>query len=185
MKRHNSSEPAHRELFNVQFLDHYLCNSIVLYKFGWISMGNVRNRGRKSTWKVLTPKKAENKNEKKREDSRNCQHSFDEKIAPIPAQQIPYVEGEEDNATLKQVGYRGDDILGPLLSRQYCEEFSNYVPHDANVTPQQPCKVVQSPNQSCQPIVDVTTSLQHFKRQEILHQNEKELLNAYKWTRPN
>ena len=43
-KRHNSYEPAHRELFNVQF-NHYLHNSIVLYKFGWISMGNVRNRG--------------------------------------------------------------------------------------------------------------------------------------------
>ena len=60
IKRHNSSEPAHRELFNVQF-NHYLHNSIVLYRFEWISMGNVRNRGRKSTRKVLTPEEAENK----------------------------------------------------------------------------------------------------------------------------
>ena len=102
-------------------------------------MGNVRNRGKKSARKVVTSEEAENKKEKKREDSRNRRHSLDEQILPIPAQQIPHVEAEEDNATLKQVGYRGDDILGPLLSEQYCEEFNNYVPHDANVTPQQPC----------------------------------------------
>ena len=59
-KIHNSSEPAHRELFNVKF-NHYLHNSIVLYMFGWISIGNVRNRGRKSARKVLTPTEAENK----------------------------------------------------------------------------------------------------------------------------
>ena len=59
-KRHNSSEPAYRELFNVQF-NYYLHNSIVLYKFGWISMGNVRNRGRKSARKVITPKETKNK----------------------------------------------------------------------------------------------------------------------------
>ena len=29
--------------------------------FGWISIGNVRNRGRKSARKVLTPKEAEKK----------------------------------------------------------------------------------------------------------------------------
>ena len=34
-------------------------------------MGNVRNRGRKSARKVLTLEEAENKKEKKREDSRN------------------------------------------------------------------------------------------------------------------
>ena len=65
IKRHNSSEPAHRELFNMQFFYHYLHNSIVLYRFGWISMGNARNRGRKSVRKVLTPEEVENKKQKK------------------------------------------------------------------------------------------------------------------------
>ena len=120
-KRHNSSEPAHRELFNVQF-NHYLHNSISLYRFEWISMGNVRNRGRKLARKVLTLEKDENKKEKRREDSRNRQHSLDEKIVPIPTQQVPDIEAEEDNATLKEDGYRGDDILGPLFSIQSCEE---------------------------------------------------------------
>ena len=60
-KIHNSSEPAHRELFNVQFLIHYLHNSIVLYRFGWISMGNVHNRGMKLARKVLTPEQDERK----------------------------------------------------------------------------------------------------------------------------
>ena len=40
-----------------------------------------------------------------REYSRNCRHSLDEQIVPIPAQKIPDVEGEEDNATLKEAGY--------------------------------------------------------------------------------
>ena len=83
IKRHISSKPVHRELFNVQF-NHYLHNSVVFYRFGWISMGNVRNRGRKSAMNVLTSKEAENKKEKKREDSRNCHHSLDEQIVPIP-----------------------------------------------------------------------------------------------------
>ena len=74
---------------------------------------------------------------------------MDEQIPPIPTQQIPDVEGEEYNVTLKEVGYRGDDILGPLLNGKYCEHFYNYVNPDANVTPQQPCQVVQSPNRSC------------------------------------
>ena len=121
-------------------------------------MGNVRNRGRKSSRKVLTPKEAENKKENKREDSRNHRYSLDEQILPIPTQKIPDVEAEEDNETLKEVGYRGDDILGPLLSGQSCEEFNNYVPHDANVTPQQPCQVVQSRNRICQPIVNVNVT---------------------------
>ena len=47
-------------------------------------MGNVRNRGRKSARKVLTPEEAENKKEKNREYSRNRRHSLDEKIVPIP-----------------------------------------------------------------------------------------------------
>jgi hypothetical protein len=79
-------------------------------------MGNVRNRGRKSARKVLTPEEAENKKEKKREHSRNRRHSLEEKILPIPAQQIPDIEAEEDNGLLMEVGYRGDDIIGPLLS---------------------------------------------------------------------
>ena len=102
-------------------------------------MGTVHNRGRKSARKVLTLEEAENKKEKKRGDSRHRQHSLDEKILPLLTQQIPDVEGEEDNATLKKASYKGDNILGPLLSSQSCEEFNNYVPHDANVTLQQPC----------------------------------------------
>ena len=49
-------------------------------------MGNVRNRGRKSSRKVLTSKEVENKKEKKREDSRNHLHLLDEKIVPITPQ---------------------------------------------------------------------------------------------------
>ena len=98
---------------------------------------------------MLTPKEVENKKEKKREDSRNCRHSLDEQTLPIPAHQEPNVEAEEDNATLKKYGYTGDDILDPLLSRNSCEEFNNYVPHDENVTPQQPCQVVQYPHRTC------------------------------------
>ena len=69
-------------------------------------MGNVRNKGRKSARKVLTPEEAENKKEKKREDSRNHRHSLDEQIVPIPAQHIPDIEVEEDNATLMEACYR-------------------------------------------------------------------------------
>ena len=47
-------------------------------------MGSVCNRVRKSARKVLTPEEAENKKEKKREDSRNRRHSLHEKIVPIP-----------------------------------------------------------------------------------------------------
>ena len=64
---------------------------------------------------------------------------MDEQIVPIPTQQILDIEAKEDNATLKEAGYRGDDIIGPLLNEQSCEEFNNYVPRDANVTPQKPC----------------------------------------------
>ena len=105
-------------------------------------MGNVRNRGQKLARKVLTLEEAENKKEKKREDSRNHCYSFDEKILPIPAQQVPNIEAEEDNATLNQAGCMGDDIINPLLSVQSCEEFNNYVPQDANVSPQQSCQLV-------------------------------------------
>ena len=81
-------------------------------------MGNVRNRGRKLARKVLTLEEAENKKEKKGEDSRNHRHSLHEKIVPIPPQQIPDVEVEEDNATLKEAGYREDDIIDPLVKGQ-------------------------------------------------------------------
>ena len=121
-------------------------------------MGNLHNCRRKSTRKVLPLKEAENKKEKKREDSRNRQHSLDEQILPIPTQQIPNVEAEEDNATFKEAGYRGDDILGPLLNEQSCEEFNNYVTPGANVTQQQPCLVVQSPNRSCELVLDVNVT---------------------------
>ena len=118
-------------------------------------MGNVRNRGRKSTRKVLTLEEAENKKEKKREDSRNRRHSLHEQIVPIPPQQIPDVEAEEDNATLKEAGYTEVDIIDPLVNEQSCEEFNNYVTPNANVTQQQPWSVVQSPNQSYEHVVDV------------------------------
>ena len=82
-------------------------------------MGNVHNRVQTSARKVLTPKEAENKKEKKREDSRNCRHSLDAKILPIPAQQVPNIEAEEDNATLEEAVYMGDDIIDPLLNEKY------------------------------------------------------------------
>ena len=99
-------------------------------------MRNVCNIGRKLVRKVLTPEEAENKKEKKREDSRNHRHSLHEKIVPIPPQQIPNVEAKEDNATLKEAGYTEVDIIDPLVNGQSCEYFNNYVTPDANVTPQ-------------------------------------------------
>ena len=99
------------------------------------------------------------KKKEKREDSRNRRHSLHEQIVPIPPQQIPDVEAAEDNATLKEAGYREDDIIDPLVNGQSCEEFNNYVTPDANVTQQQPCSVVQSPNRSCEPVVDVNVTL--------------------------
>ena len=103
-------------------------------------------------------KKQKIEKEKKREDSRNRRHSLHEQIVPIPPQEIPDIEANEDNATLKEAGYTGDDILDPLLRGQYCKEFNNYVPHDANVTPQQPCQVFQSSNRSCHHVVDVNVT---------------------------
>ena len=102
-------------------------------------------------------KKQKTKN-KKREYSRNRRHSLHEKIVPIPPQQILDVEADEDNATLKEAGYTELDIIDPLVNGQYCEEFNNYVTPDVNVTQQQPCLVVQSPNRSCEPVVDVKFS---------------------------
>ena len=64
---------------------------------------------------------------------------MDEQILPILSQQILDIKAKEDNETLKEAGYWGDDIFGPLLSGQSCEQFNNYVSHNANVTPQQPC----------------------------------------------
>ena len=63
---------------------------------------------------MLTPEEAENKTQKKREDSRNRRHSLHEQIVPIPPQEIPDVEAKEDNATLKEVGYTEVDIIHPL-----------------------------------------------------------------------
>ena len=107
---------------------------------------------------MLTPEEAKNKKEKKRENSRNRRHSLHEKIVPIPPQQIPNVEAEEDNATLKEVGYTEVDIIDRLVNGKYCEEFNNYVTPNVNVTQQQPCSVVQSPNRSCEPVVDVNVT---------------------------
>ena len=52
----------------------------------------------------------------------------------------------------------GDDIIDPLVNRQSCEKLNNYVTPNANVTQQQPWSVVQSPNRSCQPVVDVNVT---------------------------
>ena len=70
---------------------------------------------------MLTLEEAENKKEKKREDSRNRRHSLHEEIVPILPQQIPNVEAKEYNATLKEAGYTEVDIIDPLVNRQYCE----------------------------------------------------------------
>ena len=92
---------------------------------------------------------------KKREDSRNRWHSLHEKIVPIPPQEIPDVEAKEDNGTLKEAGYTKVDIIHPLVDGKSCEWFNNYVTPNANVTQQQPLSVVQYPNRSCEPVVDV------------------------------
>ena len=83
---------------------------------------------------------------------------MDEKIVLVPTQQILDVEAEEDNAALKEAGYTEDDIIDPLVNGKSCEEFNNYVTPDANVTQQQPWPVVQSPNRSCHPVVDVNVT---------------------------
>ena len=88
-------------------------------------MGNVCNRGKKLVRKLRTLEEAENKKEKKREDLRNRRHSLDEQIVPLPPQQKPDVEAEEDNATLKEVGYTKVDIIDPIVNGQSCEEFNN------------------------------------------------------------
>ena len=80
------------------------------------------------------------------EDSRNHWHTLVEQIVPIPPQYICDVEAEEDNAKLKEAGYREDDIIDPLVNGQSCEYFNNYVTPNANVTQQQPWSMVQSPN---------------------------------------
>ena len=98
------------------------------------------------------------KKTKIREVSRNRRHSLDEKIVPIPPQQIPDVEAGEDNATLKEASYMENDVIDPLVNGQSCEEFNNYVTLDENVTQQQPWSVVQSPNRSCHPVVDVNVT---------------------------
>jgi len=61
---------------------------------------------------------------------------------------------------LMEVGYGVAENIGAFLSGQFCEEFNHYVLNDANVASQKPCEVVQSPNRSCHPIVDVNAT--HF-----------------------
>ena len=65
-----------------------------------------------------------------------------------------------------EYGYGEEENIGALLREQFCEEFNHYVLDDANVAPQQPCQVVQSPNQTCQPVVDVniTSTFQTKKK---------------------
>ena len=53
--------PRTENCWTCKFLSLLVHNCIVLYRFGWISMGNVRNRGRKLARKVLTPEEAEKK----------------------------------------------------------------------------------------------------------------------------
>ena len=122
------------------------------FQWGMYVIEDESQQGRCLHWK-----KQKIKN-KKKEDSRNHRHSLHEKIVPIPPQQIPDVEAEEDNATLKEVGYTEVDIIDALVNEQSCEEFNNYVTPDVNVTQQQPCSVVQSPNRSCEPVVDVNVT---------------------------
>ena len=55
-------------------------------------------------------------------------------------------------------GYGEDENLGALLSGKFCEEFNNYVSNDETVFLQQPCEVVQFPNRSCHPVVDVNVT---------------------------
>ena len=90
-------------------------------------MGNVCNHRQKSMRKVLKPEEAENKKIKEEGRSRNHRHSLEEKILPIPIQQIPDIEAEEDNATLMEAGCRGDDNLCPLLRGKSYEELNHYV----------------------------------------------------------
>ena len=47
---------------------------------------------------------------------------------------------------LMDAGYGEDENIGALLNEQFCEKINHYIPSDENVAPQQPCKVVQSPN---------------------------------------
>ena len=59
---------------------------------------------------------------------------------------------------LMEDGYGEDENIGAFLSRQFCEELNHYVPNDENVALQEQWEVVQYPNQSCQPIVDVNVT---------------------------
>ena len=51
------------------------------------------------------------------------------------------------------------DIIDALVNGQSCEEFNDYVTPNANVTQQQPCLVLQSPNRICHLVVDVNVTL--------------------------
>ena len=83
-------------------------------------------------------------------------------------EQIPDVEVEEDNETLMEVGYGEDENIGASLSGKFSEEFNKYVPNDESVALQQPCEVVQYPNQTCQLVVDVkiTSAFQMKKKRK-------------------
>ena len=72
-------------------------------------MGNVCNISHKSMKKVLTLEEAK----KKREESRNRQHSIDEKILPIPTQQVKQRNSIENTMldTLEQESKRRNLIV--------------------------------------------------------------------------
>ena len=74
---------------------------------------------------------------------------------PFPLNRYLTQRLRNDNATLKEAGYMEVDIIDPLVNKKSCEEFNNYVTPNANVTQKQPWLVVQYPNQSCQPVLDV------------------------------
>ena len=59
---------------------------------------------------------------------------------------------------LMEAGYGEDENIVALLSENFCEEFNHYVPDNANVALQQPFQVIQYPNRSCQPVVDVNVT---------------------------
>ena len=69
--------------------------------------------------------------------------------------QIPNIDVYEDNAMLMEVGYGEHENIGAFLSGQFCEEFNHYVLENENVAPKKPCKVVQSSNPGCHPVVYV------------------------------
>ena len=117
------------------------CTSLGGFQWGMYVIEVESQRGRCLHWKNLKIKK-----KKRGKIQEIIGIHYMSKQFPFPLNKILDVEAEEDNATLKEVGYTEVDIIDPLVNIQSCEEFNNYVTPDANATQQQPCSVVQSPN---------------------------------------